>query len=193
MIISIQIILIMIGFVLIYLTEILPLFRIMQMEWIGAILVALPTFLMVIRMSTSKSLKMYEKKPVGKELIIFIRRDGTCEPLYGKRPFHGESFLEIPQVGLIHDLGKGTVYRWGDKNVRFALENVNHTPSPKFVNFTSWLYDLGFDNMPQVAKGLSGQGDDEKRIIEDLPELPVVRVEDDIDSLLKKMEVKKHE
>lgn len=148
------------GFGLLAMGEVMPVLKLFFIDWIAAIIIAVPTILMIIRLESSKTTKMFEKKPMGKELMIFLRRDGTCEPMYSKRPYHGESFLEVPKVGLIHDLGKGCVYRWGDKNIRFALENVNHTPDPRFANYTSWLYEQGFDNMKNIDESINPEAEE---------------------------------
>ena len=130
-------------------------------------------------------MKLFEKCPPGKYTTIFLRRDGICEPLYASRPFHGESFLDVPTVGLIHDLGKGSVYRWGDKNIRFVLENVSHTPDPRYANFTSWLYEQGFDNMGNIREAFSPDGgrvakEYIDRIEEDKVVVPVDKLVDEI-------------
>jgi len=126
-------------------------------------------------------MKLFEKKPVGKELMIFLRRDGTVIPMYASRPFFGESFLDVPHVGIIHDLGKGSVYRWGDKNIRFALENVNHTPDPRYVNFTNWLYKIGFNNMSELKNTITGRDNGGKQIIDKI--VPYTPVETAVDTL----------
>lgn len=151
-----MILLMALGFVLLYLTEIFYFFRLIQMEWIAAVILIIPTVAMMIRLGTSKTFYQFEKVPRGKEFCVFLRRDGTCQPLLAKRVYFGESFLEADKIGLFHDLGKDSVYRWGDKNVRFILENVNHTPDPRFANFTSWLYRQGFNNILEVKKALDG-------------------------------------
>jgi len=142
------------------------------MDWIAAIVISIPTFMMIIRLGTSKTLRIFEKKPVGKELTIFLRRDGTVTPMYMSRPFKSMSFLESRDMGLIHDLGKGSVYRWGDKNVRFILENVAHTPDPRFVCFTDWLYKLGFNNMAELQSAIRGNNGNE--IVENIVPYTVV-------------------
>ena len=161
-IISICIMFMVLGYSLLYLTYVIPLFRLIYMDWIAAIVISIPTFLFIIRLGSSKSMQLFEKKPIGKELVIWLRRDGTVIPCYASRPFFGESFLDLPKVGIIHDLGKGSVYRWGDKNVRFALENVNHTPDPTYVNYTHWLYKQGFDDVVGVQKFIENGGSSEK-------------------------------
>ena len=178
-IISLMIMVMVVGYCLLYLTYVLPIFRLMYMDWIAAIVISIPTMLFILRLGTSKTTKLFEKKPVGKELIIWLRRDGTVIPSYASRPFYGESFLELPRVGFLHDLGKGSVYRWGDKNVRFALENVNHTPDPDFVNYSHQLYEWGFDNMEEVQAFLNDGKHQE--IKEDIvPWSPVDRIVDDL-------------
>ena len=166
---SIIIVLMMSGFICMYLAEILPLFSLMQFEWVGGMLIAAGVIAALLVLSTSKAYKLFEKPPLGKYITLFLRRDGTVEPCYATRPFHGESFLDIPKVGIVHDLGEGTVYRWGNKNIRFALENVNHTPDPTYANYTSWIHNLGFDNMSKVMKAIEGgQG---YNIIENIPDV----------------------
>jgi len=186
-IISLMIILVLMGFVFLYLTEMIPLFQLMQMEWIAAIVISIPVFAMIMRLATSRSLKIFESKPPGKELGFFLRRDGICELIYTSRPFWGESYLAAPKVGLVHDLGRGSVYRLGNKNIRFILENVMHTPDPKFVNYTSWLYNIGFNNMSEIADALNGG-----KFVETIRELPSNNLDDikhHVD-MIKKLEVK---
>jgi len=173
---------VIIGFILLYLTELIPLFQLLQMEWIAGILMVIPPIITAIMLGSTKTLKLFESSVPGKEIIIFLRRDGTVEPMYATRPFHGESFLEAPKIGLIHDLGKGSVYRWGKKNIRFVLENVNHTPDPRFVNFTKWLYDVGFDNTTEVVNAING--DNGKKIIEELPVATFDPIESSIEQLV---------
>lgn len=178
-IISMMMMLLVLGYVLLALTYMIPLFRLIYMDWIAAIIISLPTMLFIIRLGTSKSLRIFEKKPVGKELTIFLRRDGTVSPMYMSRPFKSMSFLESKDMGLIHDLGKGSVYRWGDKNVRFILENVAHTPNPKFVSFTNWLYGLGFNNMAELQGMLNG--DNGSELVEKIvPCTPIDKVIDEV-------------
>jgi len=167
-IITMLFVFIIMGYFLLMLTYMIPIFRLIYLDWIAMIVMTIPTILTIIRLGTSKSIQIFEKKPVGKELTIFLRRDGTVDPMYMTRPFKSMSFLESKDMGLIHDLGKGSVYRWGDKNVRFILENVPHTPDPRFVNFTDWLYNLGFNNIDDVKNAL--QGNNGSEIIEEIVE-----------------------
>ena len=174
-----MIIVMLVGYVLLYLTTLFPFLRIIYLDWIAAIVISIPTMMFILRLGTSKSLRIFEKKPVGKELTIFLRRDGTVEPMYMSRPFKSMSFLEAPEMGLIHDLGKGSVYRWGDKNVRFILENVPHTPEPRFVSFTNWLYNLGFNNMEELQSALNG-GKEKELLDKAVSYTPVDKLVDEV-------------
>lgn len=169
-IISTMIIFMFMGVILFYLTKIMPILQFFFMDWIAIIVMCIPVMICIMRLSgKSRSLKFFETIPPGKYLTIFLRRDGTAEPTYCTRPFHGESFLDAPKIGLIHDLGKGSVWRLGDKNIRFTLENVNHTPDPRYVNFSSYLYNvLGLNNKDDVMSALFAE--DGKEHIEDQPE-----------------------
>ena len=165
-IISTMLAVMIMGYLLLYLTYIIPVLRLFYMDWIAMFVVSIPILMCIIRLGTSKSLRIFERKPTGKELTIFLRRDGTVTPMYMGRPFKGMSFLESKDIGLVHDLGKGSVYRWGDKNVRFILENVAHTPDPRFVGFTNWLYNIGFNNMTELRDMLKGVDNGGKAIVE---------------------------
>jgi hypothetical protein len=90
--------------------------------------------------------KLYDSLPAGSSLIPYIRRDNTVVPLIGRRVFPGESFLEVKGAGIIEDLGVDTVLLWGRKKIRFAQENLNYTPDPRFWNVCRELYRLGFDD-----------------------------------------------
>ena len=178
---TVIIMVLLIGYVFLYLCYILPFMSNWIMIWMAGIILGIPTLLCFMRLSTSKAMKIFEKKPAGKELMIFLRRDGTVIPMYASRPFFGESFLDVPKLGIVHDLGKGSVYRWGDKNIRFALENVNHTPDPRYVNFTNWLYKIGFNNMAELRNTLSGKDNGGRQNIEKI--VPYVPVDVAVDEL----------
>jgi hypothetical protein len=129
-----------------------------SVEILGLVMVALPTFILVYLLVSKRLIKLLDKVPPGKLLLLFIRRDGEIIPTYGTRPYAGESFIDVPKLGLLHDLGKGSVCRWGMNNVRFCLENVNHTPNPSYVNYTTFLHTLGFNNLKEVQLCIQGNG-----------------------------------
>jgi hypothetical protein len=161
----------MLGFVLFILSRTMY-SNFIGIDFLGLFLVALPTFLWIYLVVSKKLTKLIEKVPPGKYLILFLRRDGEIIPVYGSKPYTGESFIDVPKLGLIHDLGKGSVCRWGMNSLRFAIENVNHTPNPRYVNFSSFLYDLGFDNYSEVkaaVQGNNGYNDLKEDVKEALP------------------------
>lgn len=157
------------GFVLYFFGFIMPFelgFVKLITEWLSLFILVIPSFIWVYVIGKNRLLWNVETLPPDKFLIWFIRRDGSIVPVLGTRAYPGESFIEVPKLGLIHDLGKGSVCRIGKNNVRFALENVNHTPNPSFVNFTSWLYDCGFNDLSEVRNTLEGvEGFEDKRVV----------------------------
>ncbi|CAK0762822.1 hypothetical protein CCP3SC1AL1_3180005 [Gammaproteobacteria bacterium] len=98
---------------------------------------------------------MFDNIPAGTAVVPFIRRDGIIRPLLFKRIFSGESFLENPYIGLLEDIGKGTVFLWGKKKVRFGLENLNYTPDPHHWPLTKQLYEMGFDDSDDLRNVLN--------------------------------------
>ena len=157
------------GAALLALTYLFPVTRAMYLDWCALILMAVPSILFIYGMSDRKVTWLMEKVPKGKMLILFMRRDGDIVPVLGTRAYPGESFIDVPNLGLIHDLGN--VHRWGANNVRFALENVNHTIDPRYANFTAWLYDKGFNNIKELKATLTGKFPEKvKEVIEKIDE-----------------------
>jgi len=135
------------GGIMLWLTcKIIPLLTYMSMDYVAIFMMGGAIFILLFVFGISETGKQYDTLPPGGALINFIRRDGHIVPLVGKRIYSGESFLEIPKLGLIEDLGANTVFTWGRKRVRFGLENINYTPDPRFWNLTRELYHLGFDD-----------------------------------------------
>lgn len=132
------------GVMLWMMSKAVPLLALMMMDLVGVFMMGGAMFILLFMFGISQVGLQYDSIPPGTAIINYIRRDGTIIPLLGKRIFSGESFLDVPKLGLIEDLGKDTVFLWGKKKVRFALENVNYTPDPHYFNLTSELYDLGF-------------------------------------------------
>jgi hypothetical protein len=103
-------------------------------------------FILLFVFGMSGTSLQYDTIPAGTAIINYIRRDGIIAPQLGKRIFSGESFLDVPRLGLVEDIGVDTVFLWGRKKVRFGLENINYTPDPRYWNMCKELYRLGFDD-----------------------------------------------
>lgn len=143
-----------------------------SVEILGLVMIVLPTFILIYLLVSKRLIKLLDKVPPGKLLLLFIRRDGEIVPVYGTRPYAGESFIDVPKLGLLHDLGKGSVCRWGMNNVRFCLENVNHTPDLSYVNYANFLHTIGFNDFNEVQHCIQGKGDFQEmqeQIKEELP------------------------
>jgi len=145
------------GYMLLAITSLYPTLRMVGMDYIATILFIIPTALCFYRMSVSKTWIQTDKIPTWKQLINYLRRDNEVVPMVGKRAYTGESFLDVPELGLVEFLGKDTVYQWGDKKVCWGLENVNFTPDPRYFNLTALLYELGFKDSDDVREVLLGQ------------------------------------
>ena len=144
------------GFFIFMLSEILPVTRLIMLHWIGVCLMFITPVMYIYHLKLTNTYRLFNK--VGKQnaLIPFLRRDGVVIPVLGSRVYSGESFLDVPGLGLIEDLGKGTVYSWGDKKVRFCLENISYTPDPKYMNLCAEYARLGFNNSDDVYRALIG-------------------------------------
>jgi hypothetical protein len=138
--------LIIAGIFLFILTKMMPFFAFIMMDWVGLMAIIGGILIIYIAFPFSDAGMLYDTIPAGTSMIPYIRRDQTIVPILGKRVFPGESFLESRQIGVIEDIGVGSVLLWGRKKIRFALENLNYTPDPRFWNVCNELYRLGFDD-----------------------------------------------
>lgn len=183
--VPLSIMFIIVGFVFYFLTELMPILRLIYFDYIALGFLAAPCFILLYVMSSKRVLWFLEKVPKGKMLMFFLRRDGDMIPAIGTRAYPGESFIDVPRLGLIHDLGN--VYRFGQNNVRFALENVNHTADPSYANFMSWIYSLGFNNIQELQACIKGEYNERKaEVMEKLEEKQIKPK----DILLKEIEEK---
>ena len=114
---------------------------------------------MLIRVRQSGSGKRFDATPRNQGLFDFIYRDGDIRDVYGDR-IPGLGLFRIRRLGLIFDTGRepkpGSVYNIPGKKIRFALQDINFNPNPKFAGFYSYLTGLGFNNMTEVQDVLTG-------------------------------------
>jgi len=157
MIIIIPIIFMVIGFIFLYLSEIMPIFRTILFPWFGLLFACSGSIFILYRLYVSNTLKHADKKKAGKHLINYLRRDNEVVPIYGTRAYSGESFIDVEGLGLVEFLGKDCYYSWGDKKVIWGLENINFTPDPRYFNLTHLLWELGFSDSVDVYNVLNGK------------------------------------
>jgi hypothetical protein len=135
-----------IGLFFFLMAKIVPLFGLFFFDWMGIMMLGMASFILLFMFAPSDTGLLFDNIPAGTAVVPFIRRDGIIRPLLFKRIFSGESFLEHPRVGLLEDIGKGTVFLWGKKKIRFGIENLNYTPDPHHWPLTKQLYEMGFDD-----------------------------------------------
>lgn len=134
------------GILLFMFAKMIPLLGFMMMDWVAIFMMCGAMFILFFCFGISQTGLQYDTIPAGSAIINYIRRDGIIAPLLGKRIFPGESFLDVPKLGIIEDVGTDTVLLWGRKKVRFGLENINYTPDPRYWNVCRELYLMGFDD-----------------------------------------------
>jgi len=143
------------GTLLFVLAKTVPLMNFLSMDYIGICCFWGGAIILFFCFGLSQTGLQYDTTPPGTAIINYIRRDGIIAPLLGKRVFPGESFLDVPKLGIIEDLGTDTVFLWGRKKVRFGLENINYTPDPRYMNMCKELYELGFDDTDDLQNILN--------------------------------------
>jgi len=145
------------GFMFFFLSEIMPIFRMVFFQWFGMLFMGVAVIFVFYRIYATRSWKQVDNIPKWKHLINYRRRDNEIVPIYGDRAYPGESFLDVQQLGLIEFLGKDCFYTWGDKKVLDGLENINFTPDPRYYNLTHLFYELGFTDSLDVSNVLNGR------------------------------------
>jgi len=144
------------AFMLYIITYLFPIFRMVYFDWIALIIMFIPYIITMFRLKNSRCLKQADHLPKWKHLIKYLRRDNETVEVLGERAYPGESFVDVPLLGLIEYLGKDCYYNSGDKKYAWVLENMNFTPDPKYSNLTHVLWSLGFSNSEEVKQVLNG-------------------------------------
>jgi hypothetical protein len=112
-----------------------------------------------VRIKWSGCGKRFDKHPREKALFNYLYRDGLSVDMIGERRA-GLGAFDVPETGVIVDIGRlpspGSVYRHSDKNIRFALQDINFTPNPLFTSIYSFFTYLGFNDMDDVQDVLNG-------------------------------------
>lgn len=145
-----------IGYVFLTLVFLFPILRVIYFDWLASIFFVVPYVFVVYRLYVTDSFRQADRIPIWKHLINYLRRDNEIIPLVGERAYPGESFIDVPELGLMEFLGKDCVYRQGDKKVVWGLENINFTPDPRYFNLTHLLYTIGFKDSEDVKNVLKG-------------------------------------
>lgn len=126
---------------------------------IGFIFLIITIIAILFRVSQTGCSKRFDKLPKGKGLFNFLYRDGTSTDIIGMRRV-GLGIFDVPEHGVIIDIGRlpnpGSVYRFGGKNIRFALQDINFTPNPKFTTIYSFFTELGINNADELYDVLNG-------------------------------------
>lgn len=134
-----------------------PILQMLYLDWFAAVFFTTAAVYTWYRIYKTDSMKQVDNKPTGKHLIYYLRRDNKTVPTYGNRAYPGESFLDIPGLGLMEFLGKDCYYNWGDKKYMWALENINFSPDPRYANLCHTLWELGFNDSDDVKRVLLGK------------------------------------
>ena len=113
----------------------------------------------MIRIKTSGCSKRFDKIPKNQSVFDFIYRDGTSTDMIGNRRT-GMGLFDIKDLGVVLDIGRkpspGSVYRFGDKNIRFALQDINFTPNVKYTSIYTFFTQLGINNADELHNVLNG-------------------------------------
>jgi len=138
-----------------FIGDIVP--QLQKMQYISLMLLPLPWIFTLYRIYVTRTWYHVNKLPIWKHLINYMRRDNEIIPIVGNRAFPGESFIDVPQLGLIEFLGKDCVYTWGDKKVLWGLENINFTPDARYSNLCGEMFELGMQDTDAMLDVFNGR------------------------------------
>lgn len=144
------------AFICLYIPYMLPDPRMWFFTILGMLLLTTPNILLWRRIYVSRTYKNIEICPKWKHLIEYNRRDNETVSIYGERAFPGESFLDVPGLGLIEFLGKDCFYTKGDKKYLMGLENISYSPDIRYSNLCHVLWKLGFRDTDDIREVLRG-------------------------------------
>lgn len=148
-----------IGFIMILITHETPILHYFYFDVLGGFICGIAIIVAMYRLMAGGGLQYFKMPRKNTPLFEFLYRIGEKRTIYGKR-IPGTGFSQIKGHGLVQEIGRlpspGSVYRHGDKSVQFVLQDVGHTPNPKFAGFLSWLNEIGFDNIHDVKRVLNG-------------------------------------
>lgn len=132
-----------------------PLFQLVYFDYIALGIVACSGIITLYRLFVTRCYLQADKPSKWKTLINYMRRDNVTVPIQGQRAYPGESFIDVPQLGLIEFLGRDCYYQWGDKKYIWGLENINFSPDPRYSNLCNTLWELGVKNSDELKRVLN--------------------------------------
>lgn len=142
------------GFIIHIAARFDPLMSSMYIDTIGALIMWLvPMFLVIYRLKTGLCYDYFKPPVKNRPLFEFLYRVGDKRTVYGAR-LPGTEFSTVPKLGIIQEIGvpgEG-VFRQGDKPVQQVLQDIAHTPNPKWFNYTYWLNQMGITNLKELAQ-----------------------------------------
>lgn len=156
----------MMGFVFISMPYVFLELHYFYFELIGGMICVFPTVYLFYKMLNADTIIQTDDIPKWKQLIIYLGRENDAYPIVGEKAFYGQSFLDVPYLGLMEFLGKDCVYTWGNKKTIFGLENLCFSPDPRYGNFTHCCWKLGLSNSDEIKMIL-----DEKNMDKEVQEL----------------------
>ncbi|GAF74486.1 unnamed protein product [marine sediment metagenome] len=99
---------------------------------------------------------LYFNPPIkNKPTFEFLYRVGERRAISGNR-LPGTGFSNIEGLGLVGEIGGKSAFKHGDKVIQQVLQDIAHTPDPRYHNFTYWLYKWGYTDFNQVVDTLNG-------------------------------------
>ena len=166
-----------------------PLLHYFYFDILGVIICVIPIMITFVRLRSGGCWNNFSLPTKNKPLYDFLYRIGKISSVFGKR-IPGTGFSQVKGLGVIQEIGRlpspGSVYNRGDKATQFVLQDLAHTPNPKFAGFTTFLTTIGFNNIQEVNRVLNGY--DPELMVEIWSNLNEYEMKDTSDVLVERLQ-----
>lgn len=165
-----------------------PILQSYYIDIMGVFICWLAPFMVMMGRLKKGEAMIYFNPPIrNKPTFEFLYRVGERRVLSGTR-LPGTGFSNIEGLGLVGEIGGKSAFKHGDKVVQQVLQDIAHTPDPRYHNFTYWLYKWGYTNFDQVIDTLNGSDPDiMKKIWNNMLDHPQVNLTDKLVESIKDM------
>jgi len=179
----------LIGFIITVISHDSPLLHYFYFDILGVIICFVPIMITFVRLRTGDCWNNFSLPSKNKPLYDFLYRIGKIRSVFGQR-IPGTGFSQVKGLGIIQEIGRlpspGSVYNRGDKSTQFVLQDLAHTPNPKFAGFTTFLTSIGFNNIQEVNRVLNGY--DPELMVRIWTSLNEYELKDSTDTMIEKLQ-----
>lgn len=146
------------GFVIHIAAKFDPMMSFLWIDTIGTIICwIVPIVFVIYRLKVGQAMPYFKPPKKNNPDLEFLYRVGERRNVRGNR-LPGTGFSNVPGLGIIQEIGVPgeSVFRHGDKPIQMVMQDIAHTPNPKWFNVTYWFAELGISSLDSLYELLDG-------------------------------------